>query len=144
MSATIVFGTGVGSAWYFLVAARSRDPRIVAFVAEALVLADGLFTATTLLLQPLSGAWLVHRSGLAWSSTWLRGSLLLFAVAALCWLRVVVLQLRMRTLAREAVAAGTALPAQFGRCLRQWVVLGFVALFCFLGIFYFMVFRPVR
>ena len=67
-----------------------------------------------------------------------------FAVAALCWLRVVVLQLRMRTLAREAVAAGTALPAQFGRCLRQWVVLGFVALFCFLGIFYFMVFRPVR
>ncbi len=139
VSSTIVFGTGVGSAWYFFVAARGRDPRIVAFVAHALVIADTLFTATTMVLQPLSGAWLVHRAGLPWSTRWLAASLVLFAAAAACWLWVVVLQLRMRRIARDAVAAGTALPAEFVHCFHQWVGLGFVGLFCFLAIFYLMV-----
>ncbi len=142
VSSTVVFGTGVGSAWYFLVAARSRDPRLIAFVAHAVVVADWLFTATTMVLQPLSGAWLVHKSGLPWSSAWLRGSLVLFTIAALCWFRVVHLQLRMRSLARAAAEASTALPPAFRSCFVQWIALGFVALFCFLGIFYLMVFRP--
>lgn len=51
-------------------------------------------------------------------------------------------QLRMRSLAHAAAQSEAALPPAFGRCLVQRVVLGFVALFCFLGIFYFMVFRP--
>ena len=142
LSSTIVFGTGVGSAWYFFVAARARDPRVVAFVAQALVVADLAFTATTMLLQPLSGAWLVHRAGLPWSTRWLAGSLVLFGIAALAWLRVVVLQLRMRRHAREAAARDTALPPAFTRCFREWIALGVVALFCFLAIFYLMVVKP--
>lgn len=141
VSSTIVFGTGVGSAWYFLVAARSRDPHLIAFVAHAVVVADWLFTATTMVLQPLSGAWLVHTAGLSWNSAWLRDSLMLFAIAALCWFRVVWLQLRMRGLARTAAESRTELAPAFRRYFMEWTVLGFVGLFCFLGIFYLMVLR---
>jgi uncharacterized membrane protein len=143
LSSTVVFGTGVGSAWYFFVAARGRDPRIVAFVAHALVIADGLFTATTMVVQPATGLWLAHTARFPWSSRWLWWSVVLFAIAAVLWLRVVVLQLRMRALAREAVAQSTALSGEFARRFREWVALGFVALACFLAIFYLMVAKPV-
>ncbi|WP_257385740.1 DUF2269 family protein [Tahibacter caeni] len=124
-----------------LYAARA-DAGVRRIVLISALGADTLFTATTMLLQPLSGAWPVHRSGLPWSTHWLAASLLLFGVAALVWLRVVVLQLQMRGLAREAVANGAALPPPFVRCFREWVALGFVALLCFLAIFYLMVVKP--
>ena len=72
LSSTLLFGTGVGSAFYLLLASRQADARIAAFVARRVVWADWLFTATTAIIQPLSGAWLVNRAGLAWSAPWLR------------------------------------------------------------------------
>lgn len=142
LSSTVVFGTGVGSAWYFFVAARGRDPKIVAFVAHALVIADWLFTATTMVIQPVTGIWLVRTANFAWTSRWIWLSIVLFAVAALCWFRVVVLQLRMRALARAAANDNAALPPEFSRRFREWVALGVVALACFVAIFYLMVAKP--
>jgi uncharacterized membrane protein len=143
VSSTIVFGTGIGSAYYFFCAGRRRDPAIVAFVGGALVVADWLFTATTMVLQPLTGAYMVHTMGFAWSATWLWLSLVLFAAAAACWIPVVVLQIRMRNLARAALAGGVALGDDFGRLFRWWVALGFPALLAFLAIFYLMTAKPL-
>jgi uncharacterized membrane protein len=66
LSSTFLFGTGVGSTFYFLFASRRRDPVVV--VAEAVVVADWLFTATTVVLQLLSGAYLVHTAHFSWDA----------------------------------------------------------------------------
>lgn len=140
---TVLFGTGVGSAFYFLAAARHGEPRIVAFVAARVVLADWLFTTPMILLQPLTGVWLALRAGLPPATGWLATATALYLVAVACWIPVVVLQLRMRNLARQAAAAQLPLPPAFGDLLRGWIALGAVAFVAFLAIFHLMVAKPI-
>jgi uncharacterized membrane protein len=139
LSSTVLFGTGIGSAFYLLVASRSRDPQVVAFVAGKVVLADGLFTASTAILQPLSGFYLVYLAGMSLQPMWLWLSVVLYAVAIACWLPVVWIQIRLRDLARDCARDGAALPASYDRLFRWWVALGVVAFFAFVTIFWLMV-----
>ncbi|OZI58830.1 DUF2269 family protein [Bordetella genomosp. 1] len=142
LSSTLLFGTGVGSAFYLLCVVMQGEARVVASVARFVVVADWLFTATTALLQPLTGFYLVHRMQLPLSTPWIAWSLGLYAVAIACWLPVVRLQILMRDSAQASVAAGQPLSAGFRRHFRAWFVLGFPALGAFLAIFWLMVFKP--
>lgn len=143
MSSTFLFGTGVGTAFYLFFLSFERDPRVLASVTRWVVRADWLFTATTAVLQPLTGFWLVHLAGYPLSSRWLFWSMVLYAVAIACWLPVVGLQIRLRNHAVAAAAAGTPLPAAYWRCFRWWVALGVPALLAFLLIFWLMVAKPM-
>ena len=141
VSSTILFGTGIGSAFYLLVTALSGDARCVALVSKWVVRADWLFTATTAVLQPLTGLWLAHAAGLPLRTPWLLASLVAYAAAIGCWLPVVWLQMRMRDIARSGAEAG-ALPRRFWTFFWTWFGLGVPALFLFLGIFWLMVAKP--
>lgn len=143
LSSTLLFGTGIGSAFFLLVTSLKRDPRVVASVAATVVIADWLFTATTVVLQPVTGFALASTARFPLHSRWIAYSIVLYAFAVLCWLPVVHLQMRLRDLARAAVREGTALPPAYWRCLRWWIALGFCALFAFLAVFYLMVAKPV-
>lgn len=142
VSSTLLFGTGVGSAFYMFFISRTRDPRVVSVVARHVVLADWLFTTPTVIIQPLSGWYLVSRSGLAWSTMWLADALRWYGFAIACWLPVVWLQMRMRDLAAQAAQVEQPLPALYWRYLLIWVVLGTWALIAFLIVFYLMVAKP--
>jgi uncharacterized membrane protein len=143
VSSTLLFGTGVGSAYYLLRASLSNDARIAAAVAGHVVLADWLFTTPTALLQPASGLYLVHLAQLPWSTRWIAWSLVLYAVAIGCWLPVLWIQLRMHRVARAAARDGGPLPPAYRRWFRVWFALGVPALVAFLAIFALMVFKPV-
>jgi uncharacterized membrane protein len=142
LSSTVLFGTGIGSAYYMLLTSLTREPRVTALVARRVVWADWLFTTPTALLQPLSGLYLVHLAGLSVGVPWVRASLWLFAIAIACWLPVVRLQIVMHRLAQRAVDTGEALPPAYFSCLRWWVALGAAAFVAFLAIFWLMVFKP--
>jgi len=142
LSSTFLFGTGVGTAFYLFFASRSGDARTVAAVARLVVIADWIFTATTIVFQPLSGLYLAHRMGVPLSTPWLYWSIVLFVIAALCWLPVVWLQMRLRDVAQAAAAAGTPLPLRYHGYLGAWAALGVPALFSFLVVFYLMTAKP--
>jgi uncharacterized membrane protein len=139
ISSTLLFGTGIGSAFYLLVASWRGDPHTVHFVARHVVIADWLFTATSIVIQPLTGFYLAHLAHMPLASAWLRWSILLYVVAALCWLPVVWLQMRMRDVARDADIAAIALPAIYWRYFRWWLALGVPAFFALVAVFYLMV-----
>lgn len=143
LASTLLFGTGIGSAFYLFFVSLRREPRAAAFVTRYVVVADWLFTAPTILLQPLTGFYLVYLSGVSLGSRWLLWSIALYAVAVACWLPVVVLQYRMRDVARQAAADSTPLPAEYRRYFVLWTALGFPALFAFIAVFYLMVAKPV-
>lgn len=143
LSSTLLFGTGIGTAYYLFFVSRTRDAKVVAVVARHVVVADWIFTATTIVFQPLSGLWLARRMGIPLATPWLFWSMVAFAIAALCWLPVVWLQMRMRDVAVEAAAAGRELPVEYARHLGAWTALGIPALVSFLAIFYMMVARRV-
>lgn len=143
LSSTILFGTGIGTAYYFFFCARTGDAAVVAAVTRYAVIADWLFTATTMVIQPLSGYWLVRLAGMAWTTPWIAWSIALYVLAGLCWLPVVWLQIRMRDLAIGAAASSAALPPQYWALRRVWAILGVPALVALLAVFYLMVAKPV-
>lgn len=143
VSSTLLFGVGIGSAFYLLLASLGRDVRALAWVSRRVVWADWLFTATTVVIQPVTGFYLVHRLALPVSTGWVLWSTALYALAVLCWLPVVWLQYRMRDMAVQAAREGSALPRRYGRLLVTWVWLGSVAFVAFLAIFYLMVAKPM-
>lgn len=142
LSSTLLFGTGIGTAFYLLVVSLHRDVRVVAVVARYVVIADWLFTATTAALQPATGFYLVHLAQIPWRSGWVAWSFGLYLVAIACWLPVVVYQMRLRDLARAAVRTGQPLPPAYWRVFRRWLALGVPAFFAFVAVFYLMVVKP--
>lgn len=142
LSAILLFGTGLGTAFHGLASNLSRDVRAIAVANRNVVLADWLFTTPAVIAQPLTGVLLAYAEGWALGTRWILAALALYALAGACWLPVVWLQLRMRDMADAAVAAGTDLPPRYRRCFRLWFVLGWPAFAAMAGIVALMVFKP--
>ena len=123
VGAAILFGTGLGIAFFQFRANRKDSPAAIAATLRTVVVADYLFTATAAILQPLTGLALVHLRGYELGQTWIALSLALYVLIGLCWLPVVVLQIRMRDLAEAAVAAGEpVLPPRYHALARALVL----------------------
>jgi uncharacterized membrane protein len=142
LSSTLLFGTGLGSAFYMFFASRTRDAHVVSVVVRYVVIADLIFTTPTIVLQPLTGFWLVHLAGFDMKSPWIAGSVALYLLAGACWLPVVWMQIRMRDMAVDAAQSRSPLPQQYWRYLSYWVALGVVAFFSLVVVFYLMVAKP--
>lgn len=142
IGATVLFGTGAGIAFFMVVSVKSRDPALVAHVASIVVLADAVFTATAALAQPITGAMLAWYAGYPLFERWLGVSLLLYIVVGAFWLPVVVIQTRMRNLARNSRDSGEPLSADFFRLYRIWFACGFPAFFSVLAIIWLMLTKP--
>ena len=139
LSSTVLFGTGIGSAFYLLVASLGRDARTVAAVSAWVVVADWLFTATTAVIQPVTGWMMVRQVNMPWSQPWLMHSIALYVLAIACWLPVVGIQMRLKTESRGCADAGRSLSPRYWKLFAAWVALGVVAFFAFLAIFWLMV-----
>jgi len=142
LSSTLLFGTGLGSAWYAWRAWKSGELVVIATTFRHLVTADWLFTTPTAIVQPLSGLAMVHLAGWPLGQHWLLVSLALYVLAGMCWLPVVWLQLRVRDLAVQALRDGTPLPPLAGRYMAWWFALGWPAFTAFVAIFFLMVAKP--
>ncbi len=142
ISATLLFGTGLGSAYYKWTTDRSGDVRAVAVVANQVVLADWMFTTPAILIQPVTGIWMASLAGFSITEVWIAWAFGLYGLAGACWLPVVVLQYRMRALARAAAHEGAALPETYWRYARVWFRLGIPAFVSMVAVFWLMVFKP--
>ena len=138
LSSTLLFGTGLGSAFYMFFTNLSGDVRAIAIVSRRVVWADWLFTTPTAIIQPVTGLYLVHLAGMPLATPWLAWSIALFVLAGGCWLPVVWIQIRMAAMAERAAAEGTPLPPLFWRYHRTWTALGIPAFLAFIMIFYLM------
>jgi uncharacterized membrane protein len=142
IGACVLLGTGAGIAFFMLVAHRTRDPHLIAHVAGTVVLADALFTLTTVVAQPITGVALAREIGWPLSQGWIAVSLLLYVITGLFWLPVVWIQLKLRDLAREAARARRDLPERYFALFRVWFACGFPAFAAVLAIVWLMVARP--
>jgi uncharacterized membrane protein len=142
ISATVLFGTGIGIAFFKWRADASGDVPAICVTNRLTVLADMLFTAPSGVVQLATGLYLAHAAGFALHEGWLLAALGLFALAAACWLPVLWLQLRMRDLSRASAAAGSELPALYWRYARAWFALGWPAFIALTIVFWLMVAKP--
>lgn len=142
VGATVLLGTGAGIAFFMLMAHRTGQPALIAHTARVVVIADTVFTASAVIVQPITGAALAHVVGYPLFSGWIGLSLVLYVVTGLCWLPVVWIQIRLRDLADAAAKAGHPLPERYHRLFRAWFVLGFPAFAAVLAIVWLMLAKP--
>ncbi len=143
VSSTILFGTGIGTACVLLFAYRTKDVRVIAAATRYVVLADWIFTATSGVMQPLTGFWMAHLAGYSLTSFWMMGSIVGYIIAGCSWLPVVFLQIKMRDLAQFANKFNTPLPRHFYRYFRYWFILGWPAFISLIIVFYLMTNKPI-
>jgi uncharacterized membrane protein len=104
------------------------------------VLADWIFTTPAVVVQPVTGAWLMLIVGYRFDSAWFAPAAR-YRAAGACWIPVVVIQYRLRALA-AAAPDWASLPPAYGRLMRWWAALGAGAFAAVLALFWLMVFRP--
>jgi uncharacterized membrane protein len=142
IGAAVLLGTGAGIAFFMLIAHLRGNVKVILGVARIVVLADFLFTATAVVLQPVTGVWLAWASGYSLLEGWIFLSIILYVVTGVFWLPVVWMQMRMRDLAIEADKSGIGLPRLYHRLFWTWFAFGFPAFAAVLGIFWLMIAKP--
>jgi uncharacterized membrane protein len=143
LGASVLFGTGIGIAFFMLMAHRTGHAGVIAVTARFVVIADLIFTATAVVVQPVSGfalAWAIGLSPLR--EPWIVVSIAIYILVGLCWLPVVFIQMRMRDLANDAAINGKPLPDRYRRLFRIWFALGWPAFAGVIAIFVLMIWQP--
>ncbi|MFC3679793.1 DUF2269 family protein [Bacterioplanoides pacificum] len=139
LSATVLIGSGAGIAFFMLMAWLSKDPAAIRVTTRHVVLADWIFTAPAVVVQLFSGLLLMQGLGYAFDSQWFIRVISLFILIGCCWLPVVVIQYKLRSIA-------ATLPLderQFSFWMRIWVSLGIPAFISIVMLLYLMVYKPL-
>lgn len=143
LSAAVLFGTGMGIAFFMLRSHFTQNVGQKLYAARNTVLADWTFTLPAVILQPATGFWLMLQAGFNPGDRWLLFSILLYLLAGTCWLPVVWIQLQMRRMLEDAAQTGSALSPRYSRLFACWFALGWPAFAAVIVIFYLMVAKPV-
>jgi uncharacterized membrane protein len=142
ITGSILFGTGLGIAFFMFRSRFTTDLQEKFYAIRTTVLADYLFTAPAVVLQPATGAWLIWDGGLTWNDRWLLATYVLYAIAGMCWLPVVGIQIRLRRIVTDCLSSGKPLPDEFDRLFRIWFLLGWPAFTALVAVFFLMVAKP--
>jgi uncharacterized membrane protein len=142
ISSTVLFGTGLGTAFFKWTVDRSGNVAAIRVVSERVVLADWLFTSPAIVVQAITGIALARLMGFPINHGWVAYAIALYLIAGLCWLPVVWLQMRMRDLARDSDSRGIPLGAVYWNYARVWFWLGVPAFLALVVVFWLMVAKP--
>ena len=146
LSAAIIFGTGLGIAFFTWFGYRGamRDGALEALRSTMRLteIADACLTAPAVAFQAVSGVLLMNAYGWPHLSAWSVAVWSLFVVAGACWLPVLVIQAKLARAAREA-ASTAALGPGFHRMFRWWFALGTAAFAAVIAIYWLMLAKPL-
>jgi uncharacterized membrane protein len=142
IGAAVLLGTGAGIAFFMLMAHLRGNIAVIAGVAHIVVIADFIFTATAVVIQPITGIWLAWHANYSLWEGWIFLSILLYIVIGIFWLPVVWMQMRMRYLSSHAAARNIPLPRSYHRFFRWWFAFGFPAFAAVIAIFWLMIAKP--
>lgn len=141
LSAVILFGVGLGTVFYKIMADHSGNHAAIAVTSRHVVQADWWFTPPTVIIQPLTGILMAQQLAMSLNDNWLMLTSILYILTGLCWLPVVYLQIRMRDIANDSLNKNQLLPPRYRYYSLIWMWLGVPAFFAMLGITTLMVFH---
>ncbi len=136
LSATILFGTGLGTAFFMLKAYLSKNDQAMQITTSTVVMADRIFTTPAVVIQLATGLWLTRKLNIPFDSWWFIVVVSLYALVGICWIPVVWIQIRIRNLIADGESRDS-----YQKLMQIWVALGVPAFSSVVLIFYLMVSR---
>jgi uncharacterized membrane protein len=139
----VLVGNVTITAYWKVLADRTGDTKLIAHAQHGVTVADWIFTLAGIFLILVGGYGAVAVAGLSVTGpSWLVIGQLLFAISGLVWLIILVpIQIRQARAART-LAPNTALPSQYRRDSRSWLIWGIVATVPLVAAIYVMVAKP--
>lgn len=125
--ATVLFGTGLGIAYFMFRSHSTENLHEKYYAARHTFLADTVFTLPAVLLQPITGFWLLAQTGYNPTSDWLLVTYCIYFIAGMCWLPVVWIQLRLKNILAECLEHNVLLPPRYHTLFTCWFLLGWPA-----------------
>lgn len=142
IAAVVVAGTGAGIAFFMFMAVRSKNTQAIKITARHVVVADWIFTAPAVVIQLVSGLYLMNILNYSFTSIWFMVVIGLFTLIGLCWLPVIVIQYKLRDLAtNESFNAYSS--NRFRQLFKYWILLGIPAFTAIIMVFWLMVYKPL-
>lgn len=141
ISASLLFGTGLGTFFFMIRACRSGNIEAIKVTANTVVIADWSFTAPAVLVQFATGLGLMHLLHIPFGSTWFLVIFALFCFVGALWLPVVYIQIQLRNLLAHH-PTDQPLPPRFVTQVRRWEAMGYPAFSAVVVIFGLMVYKP--
>jgi uncharacterized membrane protein len=140
----ILLGNVTITAFWKVLADRTGNARIIAHAQHGVTVADWIFTLAGIILILIGGYSAVVIAGMPLASTvWLVIGQLLFAASGFIWLGVLIpIQIRQARVARS-MAPDNAVPSQYRRDNRIWLIWGVVATAPLVAAIYVMVAKPL-
>jgi len=142
ISATVLAGTGIGIAFFMLMASRTGNFATISMTARHVVLADWLFTAPAVVIQLITGIWLMKILHYSFTSAWFAAVISLFIFIGCCWIPVIVIQYKLKNIV-ETQPQNNYSDARFKKLMTLWITLGIPAFTGILILFWLMVFKPL-
>jgi uncharacterized membrane protein len=137
VSASILFGTGIGTAFFMLRAHQSKCRDAMAVTIRNVVLADWIFTTPAIMIQLATGMWLTIHLSIPLSSAWFVSVISLFAFVGACWIPVVFIQIKIKRIIGNGGSS-----SEYDLLMRAWIALGVLAFTGVLMLFFIMVAKP--
>jgi uncharacterized membrane protein len=142
VAAAAMFGTALGIAVFMVLADRSGNASVIAVTSRFAISLETMVMIPALALQPISGFPLVASIGLSFGEFWIVLSLLVYGLVVTGWLAVLLLEIRIRDLTKEAAINHKRLPAAYRGVFRRYTMLVWPMLAGMIVIFALMVWQP--
>ena len=137
VSATLMIGAGLGSAFYLFLTYKRFAVSTVKDVLKLVVLADSVFTAPSVVIQFITGLMLSNLLNLT-NTDWFWIVLAVSVVILIMWLRAAFLQIKLRKLLERE----NEITPEFHYLMKVWFYLGVPSFLGALYLYYLMVFKP--
>lgn len=136
LSATLMIGTGFGSAFYLYFTYKKGNVGTLRDVLKLVILADTIFTTPSVFLQLITGILLTEMIGLTFSK-WFWEVIGISLIVFVLWVRAVFIQLRLRKILEQE----NEITSEFHRQMKIWFYLGIPSFSASMLIYYMMVFK---
>jgi len=137
LSATIMIGTGFGSAFYLYFTYKKTQASTVKDVLRFVILADKIFTLPSVFIQLATGWMLANLMSMLFT-VWFWVVLSVSAAVLGCWIKAAFIQISLH----EIISEENSIGPKFHKLMNQWFYLGIVSFLGAIYLYYLMVYKP--
>lgn len=136
ISATLMIGTGLGSAFYLYVTYKRSSVSTVKDVLKFVIIADKMFTAPSVVIQLITGILLANIMQLTYTR-WFWIVISVSFIILILWLRAAFIQVKLSKILEEE----NQLTDRFHKLMNIWFYLGIPSFLGSIFLYYMMVYK---
>ena len=137
LSATLMIGTGLGSAFYLFFTYKKLHFESLQNVLKLVIKADLIFTTPSVIIQVVTGIMLSNMLRLTYTN-WFWVALSASLLMIVLWVRAAFVQVTLKKLLEKE----KTISKRFHRGMKIWFYLGVPSFFLALYLYYLMVYKP--